>query len=165
MHLPSAWAPGPFPGLPDEVWGLSKRSPQVEERPQWCSDKLTFHSFRSCGHILNTVFTKCLQGCKLGCSVITASLIACLKWHCIDIYATYDKKNVWIHLSVACIMQNNFPDLTSYGHVWIAQASQHWDSICLLYRQANWKQMLLVRCRLMLDLAYLYCRHEREREI
>lgn len=30
-----------------------------------------------------------------------------------------------MNLSVACIMQNNFPDLTSYGHVWIAQASQH----------------------------------------
>lgn len=47
MCLPSAWAPGPFPGLPDEVWRLSKRSPQVEERPQRYGLQPTFHIFPS----------------------------------------------------------------------------------------------------------------------
>lgn len=34
LRLPSAWAPGSFSSLTDEVWGLSKRSAQAEERPQ-----------------------------------------------------------------------------------------------------------------------------------
>lgn len=38
-------------------------------------------------------------------------------------------------------LQTNFPNLTSYGHVWIVEADHHRDCICLSYRQANQKQM------------------------
>ena len=58
-----------------------------------------------------------------------------------------------------------FQNLTSYGHVWIIEAGQQRDSICLSYRRVNQKQMWLVRSRLLLDLACLYCPHEIEIKI
>jgi len=40
-------------------------------------------------------------------------------------------------------MENNFLNLTSYGHVLIVEAGQQRDSICLSCRRANQKQMWL----------------------
>lgn len=70
-----------------------------------------------------------------------------------------------INAHIQAQRKNYFPNLTSYGHVWIVEAGQQRDSICLSYRRANQKQMWLVRCRLLLDLVCLCCPHEIEIEI
>lgn len=169
LCLPSAWAPGPLPSLPNEVWRFSKRPPQAEERPQWYGHQPKFHNFPLAwthSKCSNIYLQQDYQVVNLA-PPYPANHGRCLIMFIIPLHGNIWSHKLWINPCKYLLAQWKiiFQNLTSYGHVWIIEAGQQRDSICLSYRRANQKQMWLVRSRLLLDLACLYCPHEIEIKI